>query len=716
MQAHRRKLPPSDIRPAGGALIWLAVSLVVLATLPGMMSGNFLPKTFWAVFTVGIGLVLLPPLKDVSFRLTLLGAVWLVYLAWALLSLAWAPAFRPGFERWLVLLVLTFAYLLARRTRFWESELFWLALSILITLVSVIGILQYFLPAFPLVNSFPGTAVPRATLGHRNYASMYLMVTFPFVLGYFFRRRGWAAVVPLVALVLSLSFILLARNRGAWVGLLAGLFYLAAAGGGRYVIPRIKRLAILVLPALLTILAVYRVGPPAGAERSFRRKVDLGHTARSLLDPQQRLSFWRPTLGITDPLLGAGFGNFPVVATPLDREGQVKTLNWEVHNDYLQAYVDLGVPGVLIFALFFFLLIRLAWKGRMRVVYLAAGASVVGIAVMQFTTFTSEKVSTQIWLAGVVALLNSLPGEKPVWRINIPAPLGRAGNYLASGGLLLFALAVGYTIRGDLVLRKESLEINKVLQLQQVIDNPDQYSLSVLDYARKELPGSWIKAGIRLNRLADRVIPSMLFDANMRHISLHQLAGMAVRLGHYDAAEELSRRALVLHPADRTSLMFLAEIALRRQDLDRARDLLEEGLRTFGYNPHAPYFGQTLIRLYQHEGRNEEAAMIREKMARSLVAEPASPSPGDREPGVSPDGLILEWADCSAATSYDLFFWKAGEEEPEFPGRAGLRQSRGRPPGRLLPSTTYFWRVRAIGRYGEARGPIWFFRTEESPD
>ena len=62
MQASRHKkavkLHPPNPK---GAVVWLLVSLAVFAALPGMMSGNYLPKIFWVAATVGIGLALLPP-------------------------------------------------------------------------------------------------------------------------------------------------------------------------------------------------------------------------------------------------------------------------------------------------------------------------------------------------------------------------------------------------------------------------------------------------------------------------------------------------------------------------------------------------------------------------------------------------------------------------------------------------------------------------------
>jgi O-antigen ligase/tetratricopeptide (TPR) repeat protein len=691
-------------------IIWLLVLLGVFACLPGMMSGNYLPKTFWVAATVGLGFALLPPRRPYSFRLTLLGAVWLAYLAWALLSLVWAVQPRVGFERWLALLLPTLAYLLARRTRFWESEVFWLSFSVLAGTVALIGILQYFSPSFPVIHIFPGMAVPRATMGSRNYASMYLMVISPCILIQYLKIRGWRSALPLIALVLSLLFLLLAKTRGAWVGLSAGILYLIVAGGYRRILAYRKKLLFLVIPALAALILAFTVGLPVGSEGSFKGKLKFSQAARTVLNPSQRLAFWKPSLGITDPLLGSGFGNFPIVATPYLRRAEVKTLNWEVHNDYLQAYVDLGIPGALLFLLTFVLLLRLAWKGRGSGLVLAAGASVAALAIMQFTTFTSEKISTQIWIAGAAAILNSQIREKPLFRLRLPSWAVLGFNYLIVIGLFLFTAAVGYTIRGDRELRKESEEIKKVLAYQKIIDNPEQYSAEAREFVRREGLYDRIKIQNRFNWLIGRILPKMLLDANMRHISCHQFAGLAMALKDYDAAAAFAREAVYLHPNDQTSLRYLVEISFLRKDYRQARRYLERGVKTFGLTPHSPYFCQTLIRLDRYGGRYVEADAIEAAMKRNLVLKPDTPNPKNRAIDIPPD-LIFDWAACNAADSYDFYLWKVGEAEPEYPTISDLSENRLDYDELLQPETTYLWRVRSIGRYGEELGDIWFFRT-----
>lgn len=711
MQASRHKkavkLHPPNPK---GAVVWLLVSLAVFAALPGMMSGNYLPKIFWVAATVGIGLALLPPPRKEVFSLSLLGGVWLAYLVWALLSLTWALQSQVGLERWLVMIVLTLAYLLAGRTCFWELRVFWRGFSLIAGLAALVGILQYYLPSFSPVNYFPGTAVPRGTMGHRNYAGMYFMVTLPFLARYYFSARKREAFLPFFSLLLAASFLLLGKTRGAWMGTAAGAVFFLAAGGGRrldLLKPRFVLLAGTLAAAVIFVLAVR---PPRSVENMMAGKADLARTARTLLDPENRLAMWREIPGVTHPLLGAGFGNFPILATPFDREGKVKTLNWEVHNDYLQAYVDLGVPGAVLFLGVFIILVLLAWRGRGRGLILAAGASIVGLSVMQFTVFTMEVVSTQLWIAGVVAILNHQAGLRPIKKIPLPARISLPVNYLLVLGLLLLALVIGWTIRGDREFRRVQGETEKVLAYRDALEKGEDYPEATRNRLRQELEYSRSRFQMSLNRLVDQVFPTMLFDSNMRHITCHQFAGLAWSLNDYRLTEKFARQALNLHPYDRTALTYLAAITLQQGHFAEASRYLEKGFETFGPNPYRPFFGENLARLCRSRGDTVRAREVLERMEANRVAAPRSPSPPSRTRSVQVDGR-LAWEKCRGAVAYDVYLWPEGERE--FSPRAiatGLKDSRFRPEKGLLPETTYIWRVRARGRYGEELSELWSFR------
>ncbi|MEA1928386.1 MAG: O-antigen ligase family protein, partial [Candidatus Auribacterota bacterium] len=653
---------------ARGWILWLLVSLVVFACLPGMMSANYLPKTIWAALTIAVGLAVIRPRSPARIILTPLGVVWAGYMAWALISLIWAVQPRVGLERWLALLLPTLAYLLAKRTRFWESELFWRFFYLMTGLVALIGILQYFFPSLPFVHIFPGTAVPRATMGQRNYTSMYLVVTIPFILKQYLRTRGWRLLIPLFAFIFAILFLLLARTRGAWIGLLIGFVYLLIAGGVQRILVYKQKLIFLLIPVAMVLLVALSTGLPIGKKSGFRGKKNFGQTAESILDLRQRLNFWQPCLVVTDPILGAGFGNFPIIVTPYSyiKEEGVKALNWEVHNDYLQAYVDLGLPGVVLFCLVVGFMLRLAWRGRRSGIILASGAAVAGLAVMQFTTFTSEKVSTLVWIAGVAAIINSQVWIRPYISRNIYRGLVLTGNYLLVLWLVIFAVIVGYTIRGDLIFFKAKSIVQRAIRYEQIFNDHQGISDWEIESLRQELPFLRVEVGHRLHILANRILPTMHFDANMKHIICSQFGRYAMELKDYPDAAIFARKAFLLHPADRISLKRLCIIKLITNQHNQAINLLSQGIELFGYSPHQSYFCDRLIEVYEYLQMPEWAEYIRDKMQQNKVSKPQNPSPKNRSTGV-PIDIIFDWNDCNAALSYELYLWRNGEKTPPAP-------------------------------------------------
>jgi len=702
-------------------VLWLVVSLVVLISLPGMMSANYLPKTFWAALTIGIGFILLPPRDPRHLSITPLGSIWLVYLFWALFSALWALSPRVSFERWLALLLPAFAYLLAKRTRFWESDKFWLWFSLLAGVVALIGILQYFFPSLPLVNSFPGTKIPRATLGHRNYAGMYFMLVLPFLGWSYFHLPGKKNIAPLAGFFLAVVFVLITRNRGAWLGIIFGLVFVLTANFHQircFVVSKNRqdpenskrkygnKIILLVTFLYVSIASVLLFSPH---EKFPKGKYTIFQTSTNLLHGKGRIQYWESCLGITNPAIGGGLGNFPIVMTPTLKSGQVKTLNYEVHNDYLQAYLDLGLPGLLIFASIFGYLLYLAWIGRNQGIILAAGAAVTGLIVMQFTTFTSEKVSSQIWLAGLAAILNSQNYVRPFLRKRMPQWSVLTGNYLMALYLFIFAAIVGYTIRGDRAFRKAQNIVLRTLEYEKWITDPKEISGRELAVLRHQLP--FIRADTlnRLHWLADRILPTMFFDANMKHITCFQFAGYAMKLKDYDDAAVLAQEAFSMHPTDRVNLKRLCQIALKQEQYNQAIQLLNKGIEIFGYNPSHPFFYNNLIRIYEALGKNDLSRKVKDRMMDNIIFRPVNPSPKNmaKDVGVRP---VFEWQGSPGALYYNFYIWENRRQRPNKPLFHHLRENKLIFPYELKSGTIYLWEVEAIGHY-HVENNLWYFKT-----
>jgi hypothetical protein len=72
----------------------------------------------------------------------------------------------------------------------------------------------------------------------------------------------------------------------------------------------------------------------------------------------------------------------------------------------------------------------------------------------------------------------------------------------------------------------------------------------------------------------------------------------------------------------------------------------------------------------------------------------------------------LDWSDSATATSYRVFLWESGEEEPTTP-TATVTESRSLQSAMLNPETEYSWRVDAVNAFGTTTGTTWTFTTSD---
>jgi O-antigen ligase len=204
------------------------------------------------------------------------------------------------------------------------------------------GLLEMLLP-FALVLAF-------YQFGKLREASHARLDSLAAVFGHPEAQKGilWLllAVVLFVALVFS-------RSR---MGLLATLFSLAvmlavAAASGRQ-----RRLGIGLALAFLTVgvLLALWIGPAPVLAR-FETLGD-----EQALSAEPRWVIWQDTLRLINqrPWLGSGLGTFPI-AYPSVQGAYLTLFVNHAHNDYLELFSDLGLPGgVLLFAGIFYLLAR----------------------------------------------------------------------------------------------------------------------------------------------------------------------------------------------------------------------------------------------------------------------------------------------------------------------------------------------------------------------
>jgi O-antigen ligase len=186
-----------------------------------------------------------------------------------------------------------------------------------------------------------------------NDIATLLAMTFPFAIGFALRASGRIRTVAVLAAGLLVVGVTATGSRGGTIAIVVGsLVYGLSLPGSR------KFLVILALIAGGAF--AWRFAPPtyrARMEAVFRGEQDYNYTEYG-----GRKQIWaRAVLYFAEhPFLGVGVGNFPTA------EGEhLKALGirgkWSApHNAYVQAFVELGAPGGLIFLWLIFLTVRRA--------------------------------------------------------------------------------------------------------------------------------------------------------------------------------------------------------------------------------------------------------------------------------------------------------------------------------------------------------------------
>ncbi|MGH9862699.1 MAG: O-antigen ligase family protein [Candidatus Acidiferrales bacterium] len=140
---------------------------------------------------------------------------------------------------------------------------------------------------------------------------------------------------------------------------------------------------------------------------------ELGETSET------RLAIWRDTLHLIGryPLLGSGFGTFPVAYTAFQTAFPSKFVN-HAHNDYLELASDLGLPGAIFFFALVIALLRRAvlrfqegGEGFVPVAALGCAGSILALLLVSLTDFNLYIPANALVFSVILGLTYSASGD-----------------------------------------------------------------------------------------------------------------------------------------------------------------------------------------------------------------------------------------------------------------------------------------------------------------
>lgn len=261
-----------------------------------------------------------------------------------------------------------------------DEHIRWMAGAIVLAglFVSILGILEYMgFGIFKWEKPVTQQVQMWVTMGNSNAVAQYLIMVIPVAIGIMLYSKNfkwmivWSCVIAILITCLILTF-----TKGAWLGLSGALLFFVALNAR-------KKITVMVLVGVVAVLFITGLFANGRLTQIFREE-DKDATFSG------RVAMWQSSIKMIQvhPFLGSGLNNFYLLFPKF----QVSKFNevlpnrrpMQVHNDYIQLAVEVGILGL---AAFLWILVR----------YMKYGMSII--------KSNRDKWLTSGLVCGIIALL-----------------------------------------------------------------------------------------------------------------------------------------------------------------------------------------------------------------------------------------------------------------------------------------------------------------------
>lgn len=480
---------------------------------------------------------------------------------------------------------------------------------------------------------------PRSTFLSRNsHAAILILIAIP-ASGYFLLvQSGKWRVASGLALSLLFLAIAVTGSRGVLLSLLLAVGVVAAVAYRRVPTRRL-------LGWLAIILGAYLLA-------NFLLQGWLGGRLSSVLEPSSaghdRFLIWRQAwkMALDHSWLGIGLGTFWLFWPPY-RHPADSSAGFYVHNDYLQIWIETGLPGLLLLlaveVVVIVMFVRMLRDSRVTLAERVEAAGLVGgLAAIAFHTFFDFDLYIQpilIVIGLMLARLQFLYSAHEPAQYLVLRPANRVGKrayytislLLALLPLLYFA-ALGYSARLTIQARELAgqsrwVEASQALtRAWRLMPTSDLTLITHADLLRQAIP-SLPPAALPQRKVIYREALAMLVDAervNPVRPQVGYIRGMLYQQNRdlagpqwVELAMQGYRQTLRMDPRFFWARVAWAQLLLAQKRVAEARQVLEGGI-DYWYMPEPGAFSYYSLtaQLRWHTGDRTGAVALEQKMER----------------------------------------------------------------------------------------------------
>ena len=549
----------------------------------------------------------------------------LALLVVSALSLLQAINLYFGLERIAFFLFLFLIYLIVAYTCSQPDRQDRLVRYLVLTLLSVSLLSLYGCTMGTCLASLSVAETLFRLFGNTNYGSAYLLTVIPLSVALYLNTpRQWERALWGTTLFLSMALLTLSMVRGAWVSIWIGLWVLVRVFYHKdrslepfRKAPRLPQIATLLLLGS-AVLAAYALWPVCLAGLT-----SFGEHVASVFDPraeslQFRLAMWQGTLRlIWDHLwTGVGVGNFPLAFVPYRTAFIYRNPATQLehpHNEFLNAWAELGPLGLLVSLWLFVRVVRLVWRlvnrsGVKKEVIAGILGGLAASAAYANLFYVVQIPASAMNLAILLGLLDGM--DRQGGREERAGPIRL--TYLLPGLLIMGLLTFQYFLRpvageiyhyrGERDFRALRMEAGLSRLEQSLVWNPESFAVryrrAAIFFLMKRYPETIWEA-----EEAVRIHPKL-------EVAYGVMASAYLKLGERTKAKEIFQHALALNPNYPDALNNLGALAAQDGRIAEAEALFLRAKEIMGPREMSPY--ANLGNVYEITGRIQEALRMYE--------------------------------------------------------------------------------------------------------